>query len=85
MIRVTYQADSYAPERVLKRYVSYRIVEGEFFFCEVGEDRRYDLRQGYVDATHVPLAIRITAYGQAGFYPPYVEWPFMDIHELALD
>lgn len=85
MIRITSQSPTYAPENVRKRYVSYRLSENAFFMCEVGEDRRYDIRQGYVDRQHIPLAIQLAAYDQAGTYPPYVEWPFMDIHELALD
>lgn len=75
MIRVTSQSPDYAPERVRARYVSYRASEGEFFFVEVGDDRRYDIRQGYVDAQDLPPDIRQAASDRAGFWPPYVEWP----------
>jgi hypothetical protein len=70
---VTYQSRRYALERVRSRYVR-RDGQG-YTFCEVGEDRRFDIRQGRVDAAELPDDVRAAADKRAGYYPSYVEWP----------
>lgn len=73
MITVTSQSKNYAPEAVLKRYVRF---DGEtYLFCEVGIDRRYDLRQGTVTEDELPESIAAKARARKGFWPSYVEWP----------
>jgi capsid portal protein len=73
-MKVNYTAKSYAPENVRKRYV--RLAEnGEFMFCEVGDDRRYDLRQGIVDRSEIPEIVAREAERISGTFPNYVEWP----------
>lgn len=72
-MKVTYQSSNYAPEKILRRYVR-RSSDG-YQFCEVGQDRRYDLRQGTVEADEIPEAIRIKADALKGQYFGYVDWP----------
>ncbi len=74
-MRTTYQAKDYDPAKVLKRYVRLDGVTGYFCFCEVGEDKRYDLRQGIVDSDELPEDVYNAAYERAGIFPSYVEWP----------
>jgi hypothetical protein len=71
-MKVTYQADSYSPERIIARYV--KRVGDEYRFCEVGGERRYDLRQGTVEAHELPDAVRAEADQRAGRFPAYVNW-----------
>jgi len=73
-MKVTYQSKNYAPEKILRRYVR-RGVDGEYWFCEVGQDRRYDLRQGTVEATEIAEDVRKKADELKGQYFGYVEWP----------
>ncbi len=73
-MRVTYQSKDYAPEKIVKRYVSCTI-DGLFRVVEVGKDKRYDLRQGYVLAHHLPDEIRRKAQDLRGFAFNGVEWP----------
>lgn len=73
MITATYTATNYKPEEVSKRYVRF---DGEVFrFCEVGNDRRFDIRQGIVSRDELPDAIATAASERRGFSPSYVEWP----------
>jgi hypothetical protein len=74
-MKITYQSKDYAPEKILKRYVSCHIY-GEFFVSEVGYDKRYDLRQGYVLAHELPENIRTKAQELRGQAFNAVEWPF---------
>lgn len=60
-MKITYQSNKYAPENVLKRYVRRSTAAGGYDFCEVGKDRRHDLRQGTVEADELPEAVRIAA------------------------
>lgn len=72
MITVTSQSKNYVSESVLKRYVRF---DGEnYHFCEVGFDRRYDLRQGIVTEKELPESIAAKAKARKGFWPSYVEW-----------
>lgn len=60
---------------VLTRYVKANY-DGSYSACEVGSDRRYDLRQWKVeDVSELPLDVRDKADKRLGYYPPYVEWP----------
>ncbi len=71
MLTVTWQSRNYAPEKVIIRYVR---ADGPLFrFCEVGEDRRYDLRQGVIDAADLPFEIRDAAAKLRGVFG-YVAW-----------
>ena len=72
-MKVTYQSKNYKPEAVLKRYVRFDGLN--YWFCEVGKNRRYDLRQGTVDASEIAPAIRDAAEAVRGHIPSYVEWP----------
>lgn len=73
-MNVTYSSRDYAPDHVRKRYVKHD--DGDRFrWCEVGDDRRYDLRQGSVDADELPPEIAAAARAAAGICPRYVDWP----------
>lgn len=73
---VTYTSTKYRPEYVRKRYVyCVSVNQQRFTFCEVGEDRRYDLRQGIVSANEIPDDIRRAAETQSGQAYGKVEWP----------
>lgn len=70
----TYTSKNYSPEKVWVRYVMCS-VDGTYRFCEVGSDRRYDLRQGIVDPAELPAHIRRSADERRGTWPAYVVWP----------
>jgi len=74
-ITPAFTAAGYAPEQVRARYVGKWTVDGPFRFCEVGDDRRYDIRQGTVDADDLPESVRLAAEARAGYIPCYVDWP----------
>lgn len=71
-MHATYTSPRYSPDKVLKRYV--KRVGALYHFCEVGADRRYDLRQGIVDAAELPTDVRAKADARAGHWPAYVDW-----------
>lgn len=73
MISVTHTAAFYRPELVQDRYV--RVDGDSFVWCEVGEDRRFDLRQGTCDKTDLPADVLAAAENRRGWFPSYVEWP----------
>lgn len=73
-VTVKWQDKNYRPEDVTARYV--RIdSDGVYHFCEVGKNRRYDIRQGTVRYTDVPEAVRTAAVERRGMIQSYVEWP----------
>jgi capsid portal protein len=72
-MKVTYQSDKYSPDKVLKRYV--QRIGDEYRFCEVGQNRRYDIRQGIVDETELPETVKTAADARSGYFPSHVEWP----------
>ena len=74
-MNVTYQSKNYSPEAVLKRYVKYCPWDGTFEFCEVGGDRRFDLRQGTVDDNELPDGLPDAAIAHANVSMSYLEWP----------
>ena len=74
MICVLYQAKNYTPDQVLKRYVRVD-PSGGIHWCEVGKDRRYDVRQGSAGIEDVPEGIFAAAKAKCGSWPSYVEWP----------
>ena len=74
MIIATHTAKNYSPGQVVSRYV--RIDgNGVFRFCEVGEDRWYDLRQGTVDREDLPADVIKAAEANRGKFPSYTAWP----------
>lgn len=75
-MNITHQSKSYTPENVLKRYVRRTSADGGYHFCEVGKDRRYDLRQGTIDACELPEAVRVAADENYKVSMHYVDWPF---------
>ena len=72
-MKVTYQSTNYAPEKIMRRYA--RCGPDGYEFCEVGKDRRYDLRRGTVEPNELPEAIRLKADALKGQYFAYVDWP----------
>jgi hypothetical protein len=75
-MKVTYQSKNYKPEAVLKRYVKYGPWDGGIFlFCEVGGDRRFDLRQGIVDPSELPNGLAAAAIAHANVSWHYLDWP----------
>ena len=76
LLTATFTAKGYTPEMVKTRYVRMSILCDRFEFCEVGEDRRYDLRQGVVnDPSIIPVEIRALAEQRRNDAFRYVEWP----------
>ncbi len=75
--RVTYICKDYRPDMVRKRYVRYAGAY-EWHWCEVGDDRRYDIRQGVSsDMRDFPFQIADAAINLKldGVIPSWVEWP----------
>ena len=72
-MKVTRQSTCYAPEKVLRRYVKKATGTHDYIWCEVGEDRRYDLRQGTVESHELPEAVRRAADENHTVH--YVDWP----------
>lgn len=73
-MQTVYQSKDYDPAKVTDRYVR-SDMDGGFWFCEVvGSDRRFDVRQGTVEADELPEYIIKAAKEREGFYPSYVEW-----------
>lgn len=85
-MRTTYQSKNYSPDKVTKRYirkVSWMereyipiTTDEEYRWCEVGQDTRYDIRQGYASADEVPDSIKteLVSPSRVGTLG-YVEWP----------
>lgn len=71
-MRITYTSKHYAPENVTARYVQNR--GGAYHFCETNA-KRWDIRQGRVEAADLPEAVRKAADAAAGVFPSYVVWP----------
>jgi hypothetical protein len=73
MIHVKSTTADYRPEQVRSRYVR---ADGDgFAWCEVGEDRRFDLRQGTCDKSDLSADVLAAAEERRGFIPSYVGWP----------
>lgn len=72
---ITYQSGSYTPERVVERYVRRSCVDDSYTFCEVGEDRRWNIRTGKVDGDDIPGDIRSKADALRDQAFGYVAWP----------
>ncbi len=75
-MKITCASTKYSPDAVKARYVRKPLTGEDFQFCEVGEDRRYDLRQGIVSASEIPEGVAMNAYAMMGQAFSYVEWPF---------
>ncbi len=75
-VSVTSCARDYAPDQVRSRYVRYAGA-GDYRWCEVGEDRRWDIRQGCCTVDDLPpnVATAAIARHNEGIWPSYVEWP----------
>jgi len=75
-MNVTYQSKNFSTEAVLKRYVRYGPWDGGVFeFCEVGGNRRFDLRQGTVTADELPCDLADAAIAHYKVSMAYLEWP----------
>jgi len=75
-MKITYQSKNYKPEAVLNRYVKYAPWDGgTFHFCEVGEDRQFDLRQGTVTADELPDGLAEAAIEHYKTSWHYLDWP----------
>lgn len=72
-IYVTYQSRDYDPAQVTARYV--RFDGANFRFCEVANDRGFDIRQGVVNAEDLPADVKVKAIELQHTFPSYVEWP----------
>lgn len=80
-MKVEYQAKHYDAAKVTARYVRHDY--GDMFrFCEVGEDARFDVRQGTVIREELPPSILAKAMESEGYFPSYVEWPFASTEAL---
>lgn len=75
-IKATSTAKHYRPDLVRKRYVRLAY-DDKFRWCEVGEDARYDLRQGMCAESDLPptTAAAARAKRDAGVWPFNVDWP----------
>ena len=72
---VTYVARSYSSDRPVKRYVQNAGRLGYKWIEQDVEHKRFDVRQGIVDANELPADVKAKADEREGFYPSYVEWP----------
>ena len=76
-IKITFVSPDYSPEKVKSRYVRFSPRFNAFHFCEVGEDSRYDIRQGVViDPSIIPEEIQTQAKEMQNKMFGYVVWPF---------
>jgi hypothetical protein len=82
-MKVTHQSKNYSPEAVLARYVKYLPWSGEFEFCEVGRDRRFDLRQGTVEYAELPDGLPEKAILHAERSCSYITWPITRQSDLS--
>lgn len=73
-MKVKYQSKAYTPEAVLKRYVR-KTPGGGYDWCEVGEDWRYDLRQGTVEPSELTDEIRTACDEHYKTSLSYIDWP----------
>ena len=73
-MKVRFQAEGFTPAAVRSRYVRASAC-GIYFWCEVGDDRRFDIRQGTVEPSELPEAVKAAADALAGTWPGYVSWP----------
>lgn len=69
----TYRSPNYKKENVVSAYVRYSSLDDTFNFCEVGEDRRYDIRQGKISIDKLPPDVILEAKKRAGIWPSCVE------------
>lgn len=69
----TYRSPNYKKENVVSAYVRYTSLDDTFHFCEVGEDRRYDIRQGKISIDKLPPDVILEAKKRAGIWSSYVE------------
>lgn len=76
-MRITYQSQNYAADKIRKRYVRRTTAAGGYDFCEVGDDRRYDLRQGTVEPHELPDNVRQAADELYKTSCHYVDWPLI--------
>lgn len=76
-MQVTYQSKNYSPDQVVKRYVRKASGADNYNWCEVGKDRRYDLRQGTVEADELTDDIRALADEQYKTSCHYINWPLL--------
>lgn len=79
MIKVTSSIKDFGPSMVRARYVSAPLgcgIDG-MRWCEVGDDRWHDLRQGTCNPSDLPVDVMDAALDRriAGVWPFYVEWP----------
>jgi hypothetical protein len=74
-MKITYQSKNYSPQAVLTRYVKYHPWDGEFAFCEVGKNRRHDLRQGTVEPSELPTGLASEAIAHVEVSIHYLTWP----------
>lgn len=76
MITVTYTSSGYDPAKVVTRYVRRDPIGKHYLWCEVGADRRYNLRQGRCEASDLPAGVKDKADVQRSELYGAVEWPF---------
>lgn len=80
-MKVIYQSKDYSLDKVRRRYVKAApFADQGYYFCEVGDDARFDIRQGYVDASDIPADIREAADARVNEVFGAVEWP---LHKRA--
>ncbi len=62
---------------VTTRYVRLSLPgeQGAYRWVEVGEDPRYNVREGNAEAHELPEEVRAGADARKGLFPAYVEWP----------
>lgn len=75
-MKVRFQTQGYKAADVRSRYVR-ASAYGIYFWCEVGDDRRYDIRQGTVEPQELPEAVKAAADALRGTWPGYVDWPHL--------
>lgn len=74
---MTYATPNYSPDQVVSRYVRLSI-DGRFEGCEVGHDRRYNLRTWHLSEGEIASLTpeQVQRCGELrGYAFSYVEWP----------
>lgn len=72
---VTYTCREYDPSKVRKRYIRATFTAGVYQYIEVGDDRRWDMRQANVNGIELPTEIKKKADALLGQAFGYVELP----------
>ena len=67
-----YKSKTYQPDLVVDSFVRYSPLDNTYYFCERGNNKAYDVRQGVIGCKHIPKEVKQEAKARAGVWPSYV-------------